>query len=207
MVLCDVEIETDLPKDWSDITSSGGRRDHNLIEIAFRNTATEPGMPDLTPFVTANLAKKITGLRYVGKDFDNLSVKEGINSFSVVIVDHSTASGEAAYQDVMEAAVDCDDLMTGNGVSLTDLKSVKTTMRWCRKHQDRILLYYFGALVGRTTLPSKAVRPFRDSIRPTGIFYFTRLQKAEGKFRPEKLYASYIYTSERCSWKCGTPQI
>jgi hypothetical protein len=54
-----------------------------LIEIAFRNTATELGTLDLTPVVTPNLAKKITGLRFVGATLDNLN--DGINPFSVVM--------------------------------------------------------------------------------------------------------------------------
>jgi hypothetical protein len=81
MVLCDVEVKTDLPEVWSDIPSSGGRRDRDLIEIAFRNTATELGTPDVTPVVTPNLAKKTTGLRFVGANLDNLH--EGINPFSL----------------------------------------------------------------------------------------------------------------------------
>ena len=74
---------TDLPEMWSDLAANGGKRDRDLIEMSFRNTAAELGMADLTPVVTPSLAKKITGLRFVGADLDNLN--EGINPFSIVI--------------------------------------------------------------------------------------------------------------------------
>jgi hypothetical protein len=81
--------------------------------------------PDLAPVVTPSLARKITGLRFVGADLDNLN--EGINPFSVIIIDHSTATGEMAYKSAMDAALDYDDLLAGTGMSLADLKAVKST--------------------------------------------------------------------------------
>jgi hypothetical protein len=71
------------------------------------------------------LARKITGLRFVGADLDNLN--EGINPFSAIIIDHSTAAGEIAYKSTMDAAPDYEDLLAGTGFSLTDLKAVKNT--------------------------------------------------------------------------------
>jgi hypothetical protein len=161
MVLCDVEVdvETDLAEVWSDIASHSGRRDRDLIEIAFRNTAAELETPDLTPVVTPNLAKKITGLRFVGADLDNLN--EGINPFSVVIGDHSTASGEAIYQDAIEVALGYHDLKAGNGKKqkCSDIRNTRAG-----QSHDQILSYYFGGLIGRTTLHGMAVRQIRGII-------------------------------------------
>jgi hypothetical protein len=191
MMLCDVEVETDLPEVWSDIATSGGKRDRDLIETAFRNTATDLGTPDLTPVVTPNLAKKITGLRFVGADLDNLN--EGINPFSIVIVDHSTSAGEAAYKSAMDAALDYDDLMAGTGVSLIDLKAVKNTGAVVPETPAlaRAMLKAFHvvlvALLGDQHPLVRQYSTFLAALDQKENFFFERLQKVDGQFGPARL--------------------
>jgi hypothetical protein len=191
MILCGVEIETDLPEIWSDLAANGGKRDRDLIEISFRNTAAELGMADLTPVVTPSLAKKITGLRFVGADLDNLN--EGINPFSIVIVDHSTTNGEAAYQAAMESALDYDDLMSGTGVSLTDLKAVKSTNAVTPEAPGlaRAMIKSFHillvSLLGDDHPLVRRYWTFVTTLDQKENFYFDRLQKADGRYGPARL--------------------
>jgi hypothetical protein len=96
MILCDVVLESDLPDVWTNLASNSGKRDRQIIEMAVREKATELGMKHSTPIITPNLAKKITDLRLVGNNMDDLD--EGINPFSTVIIDNTTGATELAYR-------------------------------------------------------------------------------------------------------------
>jgi len=81
MILCGVTIESDLPELWTNLASNNGKKDRQIIEMAFKDKAAELRMKTSTPIVTPNLAKKIIELRLVGTNLDAL--EEGINPFSV----------------------------------------------------------------------------------------------------------------------------
>jgi hypothetical protein len=123
MILCDVVVETDLPDTWINFAANNGKRDREIIEFAFHSKATELHMQDWAPVVTTNLARKITTLRIVSSNMDDLD--QGINPFSVVIVDNTTSPAEAAYRAATKVALKYDDLTKGVGVPLADLTSSK----------------------------------------------------------------------------------
>jgi hypothetical protein len=79
-------------------------------------------MHSSTPVVTPSLAKKITDMRLVGHNLDNLD--EGISSFSIVIIDTTTHSSEITYQAAIKAARKYDDLVNGVTIPLDELNSV-----------------------------------------------------------------------------------
>ena len=126
MSLARVSAEDDLPELWGAVAAATSKRDREAIEMVFRENANKIGIPELCPVVTPSLAKKITSLRLAGTNLEDL--EEGVHPFAMVIMDHSTTSGEAAFQAAVEASHDYDDLMAGGGhADLTDLKTIKNS--------------------------------------------------------------------------------
>jgi len=126
MILCRVADEGGLPELWSEVAAANGKRDQEAIELVVRQTANSLGLSGLAPVITPGLAKKITTLRSAGSDLDDL--EEGVNPFSMVIMDHTTVKGERTYNEALAAAHDYDDLLRGSGTAgLNDLKEIKGT--------------------------------------------------------------------------------
>jgi hypothetical protein len=82
-------------------------------------------MKTSTPIVTPNLAKKIIELRLVGTNLDAL--EEGINPFSVVLVDNASSAGSMVYQAAIKAARNYDELTKGVSMPLAELNTIQTT--------------------------------------------------------------------------------
>lgn len=124
--LTQVDSEEQLPEIWSQVASATNKREREAIETIFRQVANALGIPELCPVVTPNLAKKITSLRLAGTNLQDL--EEGVHPFTMVIMDHSTDSGEQAYQAAIEATRDYDDMMAGGGhADLNDLRAIKNS--------------------------------------------------------------------------------
>jgi hypothetical protein len=127
----------------------------------------------------------------VGTNLDNLD--EGVNPFSVVIVDHTTNNGLAAYQKAMQAALDYDDLMYGTGISLTDLKIVKGTSAIIPETPAlaRAMLKAFhiilASLLGDQHPLVQRYGIFLTDLDNKENFYFERLQKADAQYGPARL--------------------
>jgi hypothetical protein len=118
MIHCDVVIESDLPDVWLNIASNGGKRDRQIIEAAFREIASELRMHSSKPVVTPG--KKITDMRLVGNNLDNLD--EGISPFSIVIIDSTTHPSEITYRTAIKVARNYDHLVKGVNIHLDDRK-------------------------------------------------------------------------------------
>ena len=116
-----------LPDLWTELAGANGKRDRETIDMVFRQIANGLHQPELAPVVTPALAKKISTLRLAGTNLDDLS--EGVQPFVIVIMDHTTSSGESAYHDAITAANDYDDMLKGAGVDLSDLKSLKASTK------------------------------------------------------------------------------
>jgi hypothetical protein len=96
MLLCGVEHEDALPELWR-MAASAGKRDRIAFDRAVQNTARRMAAVGAAPVVTPDLAKRLMGLMFGGSDPDDLS--EGIQPFSMVIMDHrSTATRTVAEQ-------------------------------------------------------------------------------------------------------------
>jgi hypothetical protein len=187
------------------------KRDRDIVELAFRREAADIGIPDLTPIVTPSLAKKVMSLWLAGTNLDN--VDEGFNPFSVIVADHTTTSGEAAYEKAMQAAMDYDDLMLGAGVPLTDLKAVKSTTALIPESASltRAMLKAFQiiltSLLGDQHPLAHCYGDFLTNLDCKEHFYFERLHRADTKHGPARLLRFFQLHTRACFRMCGTPQI
>jgi hypothetical protein len=148
-------------------------------------------MQDWAPVVTPNLAKKITTLRIVGSNMDDLD--EGINPFSVVIVVNTTSSGEAAYRAATKVALKYDDLTKRVGVPLADLDIVQTTKGLVpdtfalAKSMLKGCYIMLAALIGdQHPLTAQYHRLLMDLERKETLF-LERILKHDSKFGPARL--------------------
>jgi len=192
MILCMVTDENDLPDLYSELAAANGKRDREVIDMAFREIANELDLPELAPVVTPGLAKKITCLRFAGSNMDDLD--EGVSPFSMVIMDHTTPSGSAAYNAAMEAAHDYDDLLRGSSTAdLADLKAVKGSKALLPETYTlaRAMLQAFKivltGLLGETHRVQMAYTGFLRAYINRENFYMGRLQLADAKMGPTRL--------------------
>jgi hypothetical protein len=81
-------------------------------------------MPNATPIVTPSLAKKIIDVKLVGNNMDNLD--EGINPFSVVMIDNVNKTTEFD-QTALKVARNYDDLVKGVSIPLQELNTLQRT--------------------------------------------------------------------------------
>jgi hypothetical protein len=96
MLVCGVEHEDEPPELWR-MTASAGKRDRIAEDRAVQNTMRHMGAVEVAPVVTPDLTKRLMGLMFGGSDPDDLA--EGIQPFSMVIMDHrSTATHHVAEQ-------------------------------------------------------------------------------------------------------------
>lgn len=192
MILCMVADEGDLPDLYSELAAANGKRDREVIDLALREIANELDLPELAPVVTPGLAKKITCLRFAGSNMDDLD--EGISPFSMIIMDHTTPSGSAAYSAAMEAAHDYDDLLRGSSTAdLADLKAVKGSKALLPETYTlaRAMLQAFKivltGLLGETHRVQMAYTRFLRAYINRENFYTGRLQLADAKMGPARL--------------------
>jgi hypothetical protein len=79
------------------MAASAGKRNHIAVDRAVQNPARRMGAIGAAPVVTPDLTKRLMGLMFGGSDPDDLA--EGIQPFSMVIMDHrSTATRHMAEQ-------------------------------------------------------------------------------------------------------------
>jgi hypothetical protein len=191
MVLCHVASEADLPDFWASIAEANGKREREAIEVVVREMANGLGWDELSPVITPQLAKKLSTLRLAGSNLDDLD--EGVNPFSIVIMDH-TSAGEKAYHDALTAANDYDDLMKGSSaVDLNDLKSLKQvkilipeTFSTARAmlQSFRILLM---CMIGDAHAISRNYTRFLGNYIGKENFYNGRIQRVDPKLGPARL--------------------
>lgn len=192
MQLARVGTEEELPDLWAQVASATNKRDREAIEICLREIANELHIPELCPVVTPSLAKKVTSLRLAGTNLEDL--EEGVNPFVMVIMDHSTESGEAAYQAAIEATHDYDDLMAGSGrADLTDLKTIKNSKVLIPETFElaRAMLQAFKivliALLGEIHPVVVEYDRFLTAYINRESFYVGRLRRADGALGPARL--------------------
>ena len=193
MAMCNVTIETNLPKLWHELAAANGKREREVIEENIRQIASHEGIPELAPVVTPTLAKKITALRFSGTNLDDLS--EGINPFALVIMDHTTASGSLAYNEALMAAHDYDDLMRGSGsADLSDLKSIKASVKVLIPETyalGRAMLQAYRlvliSLLGEEHAEVCHYNNFLTAYTNRENFYMGRLQQADPKWGAARL--------------------
>ena len=123
--MCAVADQAGLSALWHEIAGANGKRDRETIDMVLRDIANGLGQPELAPVVTPTVAKKLTSVRLAGTNLDDLA--EGVTPFAMVVLDHTTTSGEVAYQEALAAANDYDDLSRGTGYDLSDLKEIKSS--------------------------------------------------------------------------------
>ncbi len=192
MVMCRVTDESDLPSLWADLAANNGKRDREIIELAFREIATGLGTTELSPVVTPGLAKKITALRFAGVNLDDLD--EGINPFSVVIVDHTSAHGQHSYNEAVAQAHDYDDMMRGDGAAhLADLKAVKgakvvipESFPLARAMLQAYLVILLGVF-GETHPLALRYNAFVQTFINRENFFVGRIQREDTKLGPARL--------------------
>jgi hypothetical protein len=79
------------------MVASAGKRDRIAVDHVVQNTARRMAAVGAAPVVTPDLTKRLMGLMFGGGDPDDLF--EGIQPFSMVIIDHrSTATHTGADQ-------------------------------------------------------------------------------------------------------------
>ena len=192
MNMCAVNDAAHLPDLYKEIAEANGKRDREVVEITMRAIANVYHVPELAPVVTPSLAKKIACLRFAGSNMDDLD--EGISPFSVVIMDHTTTSGTAAYNSALEAAHDYDDLTKGTGTAdLSDLKATKGgkalipetfTLARAMLQSFKIVLF---AILGDDHLVATEYDAFLAGYINRENFYTGRLQLADQKLGPARL--------------------
>lgn len=202
MKLCDVTTESSLPELWAALAAAGGKREREVIEESFRTIASALGLPELTPVVTPSFTKKITAMRFAGANLDDLS--EGVHPFAVIIMDHTTSSGEQLYNDAMAAAHDYDDLMRGSGTAdLGDIKILKSSAKVLIPETyalGRAMLQSYRivlvALLGETHMLVEHYSRFLTSYTNRENFYMGRLQRVDTSFGVARLLR-YVQLSMR----------
>ena len=184
MSLCGATNETDLPDLWADLASANGKQDREVIEENFRTIASGLSLAELTPVVTPGFAKKVTAMRFAGSNLDDLT--EGVHPFSIIIMDHTTASGEQAYNDAMAAAFDYDDIMRGTGADLNDIKTLKGSSKVVLPETfalARAMLQAYRivllAILGETHALVMAYTRFLNGYTNRENFYMGRLQRID----------------------------
>lgn len=192
LVLCEVASESDLPDLWTELAGVGGKRDRETIEMVVRQVANAVGLPELAPVITPSLAKKISTLRLAGTNLDDLN--EGVQPFVIVIMDHTTTSGEVAYQEALSAAHDYDDVIQGAATDLADLKQLKQTTKVlipetfqlarAMLQAYRILLI---ALLGEAHSQVVLYTSFLQAYTNRENFFMGRIQRADAKLGPARL--------------------
>ena len=193
MHLCDVASESDLPEVWSEIAAANGKRDREAIELVVRNVANALFQPELAPVITPHLAKKLTSVRLGGTNLDDLT--EGVQPFCVVIQDHTTSSGSAAFNDAVQAASDYDDVTRGSGAAdLADLKSLKNQTKVILPETyplARAMLMGYRILLmvilGETHHVVLAFGRFLTMYTNRENFYMGRIQHVDGILGPARL--------------------
>jgi hypothetical protein len=191
MILCDVVIESDLPDVWVNLASNGGKRDRQIIEATFNEQAAELRMHGATPIVTPNLAKKIVDMRLVGTNMDDLD--EGINPFSVVLIDNANRSAEVNYQTAIKAARNYDDLTKGVSVPLEELNAVQSTKAVIptsfatAKAMLKGFYIIVASLLGHQHTMTQKYKDFLDDVEMNESFYADRIQKHDPNFGAARL--------------------
>jgi hypothetical protein len=106
-----VEHEDELPELWR-MAASAGKRDHIVVDRAVQNTACRMAAVGDAPMVTPDLTKRLMGLMFGGSDPDDLS--EGIQPFSMVIMDHRSTVTRTVAEQAREQARSYNLVTSGN---------------------------------------------------------------------------------------------
>lgn len=193
MDITNVAVEIQLPELWHRIAASGGKRERETIEAAFREMGSDMGYQHLVPVVTPDLTKKITALRFAGTNMDDLS--DGINPFVMIIPDYTSPSGEKAYLEALSFAQDYDDLVAGTtAADLSDIKALKSAVKVqipTSFAAVRAMLVAFvvtiAALLGDAHPQTGNLNNFLSEYNGKETFFIGRLQRADGVYGPARL--------------------
>jgi hypothetical protein len=127
MLLCGVEHEDELPELWR-MATSAGKRDRIAVDRAVQNTARRMAAVGAAPVVTPDLTKRIMGLMFVGSDPDDLS--EGIQPFSMVIMDHHSTATRTVTEQAREQSRNYDLVTSGDtNTTLADANRLRGTTK------------------------------------------------------------------------------